>query len=330
MVRAGTCALAVFFTLTACTPMVMPPGPTVTEPTLTDDGVLYADDTFLSVRTWAPMDGKVKAIIIALHGFNDYNNFFDEPGKYFAGRGIMAYAFDQRGFGRAAGRGYWPGAKALVDDLKTATALVRRRHGGMPLYLLGESMGGAVVMTAMTGKNPPQVDGVILSAPAVWGRDTMPFYQRASLDISAHILPWFRVTGQGLGIKASDNIEMLRALGRDPLVIKETRIDAVYGLVNLMDAAQAAAPVFDAPALFLFGRNDEVIPDKPTLTMISALPREGRNRRTIAFYEHGYHMLLRDLQAKTVWRDIAAWIAAPTAPLPSGADERVLKSIAKE
>jgi hypothetical protein len=35
-------------------------------------------------------------------------------------------------------------------------------------------------------------------------------------------------------------------------------------------------------------------------------------------------MLLRDLQAETVWRDILAWIENADAPLPSGAERSEL------
>src|SRR3546814_14828012 len=64
----------------------------------------------------------------------------------------------------------------------------------------------------------------------------MPVHQRAALWLSARLFPSARLSGRGLGIQASDNIEMLRALGRDPLFIKETRVDAIHGVVNLMDA----------------------------------------------------------------------------------------------
>ena len=98
-------------------------------------------------------------------------------------------------------------------------------------------MGGAVIMAALTSNNPPMAEGAILVAPAVWGRVTMPFYQRWLLGLAARTLPWLKLSGKGLGIQASDNIEMLRTLGRDPLVIKETRIDTLWGLVNLMDTS---------------------------------------------------------------------------------------------
>ena len=113
---------------------------------------------------------------------------------------------------------------------------------------------------------------------------------------------------------------MLRALGRDPLVIKETRIDSMWGLVNLMDDALDAAGEFDAPALILTGVRDEIVPRQSTQSFLEQLAPDPDARQTVAIYEAGYHMLLRDREAEAVWRDIESWIADPDAPLPSGAD----------
>jgi alpha-beta hydrolase superfamily lysophospholipase len=314
--RAGLALVAVAL-ITACAPLIAEPGPRRFQPGLTAHGIRAADGAVLPMRVWRP-DGPPQAVILALHGFNDYGNFFAEPGAYLAQRGVFAYAYDQRGFGAAPGRGLWPGRDAMVRDLADAVTAVRARHPGTPLYLLGESMGGAVIMAAMTRDTAPRADGVILAAPAVWGRATMPFYQRWALAVAAHTVPWLKVTGRGLGIRPSDNTEMLKALGRDPLVIKETRIDAIHGLANLMDEALAAAPRLAAPALILYGRRDEVVPAAPTRRMLRALPADGPQR--VAVYDRGFHMLLRDLQAEAVWRDIAHWMAAPEDPLPSGAD----------
>ena len=107
-------------------------------------------------------------------------------------------------------------------------------------------------------------------------------------------------------------------MGRDPLVIKETRIDALHGLTDLMGEALRSAEHLHGRVLMLFGRNDEVIPAKSFRRLARRLPAEGRPR--IAYYDSGWHMLLRDLARETVWRDILAWMADRTAPLPSGAD----------
>jgi len=217
-------------------------------------------------------------------------------------------------------RGLWPGIPALTGDLGAAAALLRRTHPDVPLYVLGESMGGAVTMVAVTGPEPPAVDGVVLVAPAVWGRESMPWYQRAALAVASYTVPWLKVSGRGLGLKASDNIEMLRALSRDPLVIKETRIDAIHGLADLMDAALAAAPRLTGRTLVLYGEKDEIIPKEPSFRMLGSLPAAERWHQRTALYEKGFHMLLRDLEAPAVWADVTAWIGDPQGPLPSGAD----------
>ena len=295
--------------LLSCTPITRSAGSDISAPTLNGDHFLTPDGARLPLKSWLPKIGHARAVIIALHGFNDYSNFFAEPGTYLADRGIASYAYDQRGFGAAPVRGFWPGTATLTRDLQTINGLIRQRHPGMPVYLLGESMGGAVVMVAIaTDRASLNVNGVILSAPAVWGRATMPWYQTTALWISAHTVPGITLTGQGLKIIPSDNTEMLRALGRDPLVIKETRIDTLYGLTGLMDAALAASPMLDLPSLILYGEHDEIIPREPTDRMLATLPRGDKGQHKVVFYKNGYHMLLRDLQAEKVWSDIAEWI----------------------
>ena len=192
----------------------------------------------------------------------------------------------------------------------------------MPVYLLGVSMGAAAAMVAMTSANAPLVDGVILAAPAVWGRVTMPWYQRLVLAITSHTVPWLTLTGRSLRKKPSDNFDMLRELSRDPLVIKKTRVDTIYGLVNLMDAAFESVTTFKAPSLIIYGQKDEIIPSKPTYNVFQRFHKAARPHQRLAIYKTGYHMLLRDLQAHKVLDDIVAWIADRSAPLPSGADRR--------
>ncbi|MEO5336649.1 MAG: lysophospholipase [Magnetospirillum sp. WYHS-4] len=312
-------AVALALLAAACAPRLEPAGPAVAVAELTDPAAIAPDGARLPIKAWLPR-GEPKAVVIALHGFNDYGNFFARPGAWLAERGVAAYAYDQRGFGEAPNRGLWAGTETLTADLRTVADLVRRRHPGRPLHLLGESMGGAVVMAALTRPDPPAVDGVVLSAPAVWGREAMPWYQVLALQLSAYTVPWLTVSGRGLNRKPSDNYEMLCALGRDPLVIKDTRIDAVHGLADLMDEALDAAPRLATPALILYGLKDDIIPAEPTRRLLSRLP-EGHPHR-IALYWEGHHMLLRDLSAEIFWTDILAWMLAPRAPLPSGADDR--------
>jgi len=312
----------------SCAPVVRPMGPPVAPPALTQDALIAADGAVLPMQSWLPR-GRPKAVLLGLHGFNDYANAFAMPAPWWAERGIATYAWDQRGFGAAPDRGYWPGRETLSADLRAAVRAVRARHPDVPLFLLGVSMGGAVIMNALAERPIEGIDGAILVAPAVWGRRHMNALERSALWLLSHTMPWLTLSGRGLDIVASDNIAMLRALGRDPKIIKETRADAIRGLVNLMDAAFAAAPRLDGiPLLVAYGSRDEIVPTAPIVVVMRRLRRSEGVR--LALYDSGYHMLLRDVAAEIVWRDIAAWVGDRGATLPSGAERQARALLARE
>ena len=193
--------------------------------------------------------------------------------------------------------------------METMATLIHARYPDRRLYLMGESMGGAVLLASLRhNPGPRDISGMILIAPAVWGRDTMNPFQRFLLWLGVHTMPSLEVSGKGLDIKPSDNIEMLRALGRDPLVIKKTRIDTLNGVADLMDEAVASVPRLDGPTLIEIGAKDEVIPKRPTCHMLAMLPNGADHHLRVVIYPEGYHMLTRDLQADIVLQDITRWI----------------------
>jgi len=314
--------LFVLLTLIACAPQFHPGGERLASPRIGDHMLTTADQVRLPLRVWPAKNNPAKAIIVALHGFNDYSRAFEQPAQYWAESGLTVYAYDQRGFGEAPHAGEWSDATTMADDLNDAVQAVRQRHPDQPVFLLGSSMGAAVILTAQrnrTANRPTNIDGVILVGPAVWGPSTMNPLYRFMLWLGAHTMPANHVTGKGLRIKASDNIPMLRALGRDPLVLKSTRVDMLYGLVGLMGNALDSAAGLHHPALVLAAGDDQLIPSHAHQQLLNALTVE----RTEVRYPDGFHMLLRDLQAKVVWRDILSWIEDRNAPLPSGLGRKI-------
>ncbi|MEO1193388.1 MAG: lysophospholipase [Pseudomonadota bacterium] len=324
------------FVLAACVPRQAPPGPGALAAAIapapsetaeeqdfeieTEEVFITADGYALSLRAWLPEEPPT-AVILALHGFNDHSTFIAPAAEVWAAEDAIAtYAYDQRGFGTAPNRGLWAGAATYAGDASEAARLLRNRYPEAELFLLGESMGGAIALAAATGEEPAPVDGVILAAPAVFARETMPFGQRVSLYVISHTLPWLALKPTGVRIQASDNIEALIALGQDPLTIKRTRMDAVYGLVEAMDLALASAGDLQVPALLLYGEKDELVPPGATLTFWERLPEDQKDSQRRVLYPEGWHLLFKDLQGVTVYRDVAAWIEDPIAPLPSAAD----------
>ena len=283
-------------------------------PQLAEQQAVMDDGYRLPLRRWGEPDD-ARALVLALHGFNDYGKAFAGLGEALARRRVLTYAVDQRGFGAGRERGRWGGEGRMTADLVRLAALLRQRHPDLPLYVVGESMGGAVVMA--TPGIGFLADGLVLIAPAVWSRETMHPLQRLALAVTAYTLPSLKVSGRGLEIRPSDNSPMLRRFSADPLVIKETRVDALWGLTNLMDQAAAAAPRLPAPALILYGKQDQIIPRRAFCAMLATLPTEVPEIR-VALYRNGWHMLTRDLRGERVIADIADWIADQQAPRPSG------------
>jgi acylglycerol lipase len=255
-----------------------------------------------------------------VHGFNDYSNAFYLPAPFWAKEGIITYAYDQRGFGSAPHRGCWPGTKTLTADLRDAVTAIRRRHAETPIYVLGVSMGGAVVMAALADGPIEGIDGAILAAPAVWGHTHMNIFQLAALWLAYHTMPGLKLSGRGLKIQPSDNLKILHKISKDQQMIRETRVDAIKGLVDLMDTAFAAAPkIGHTPVLIDYGLKDEIVTKNSSLIVMRQLDTKHATR---ALYDTAWHMLLRDLKAEIIWRDIAAWIADRGKPLPSGANKQ--------
>ncbi|WP_043360355.1 alpha/beta fold hydrolase [Belnapia sp. F-4-1] len=301
-----------------CTPVVMPAGLAERDPAMADKAFVTADGARLPYASWLP-EGRPRAILLALHGFGDYSfNFFDIPASLFIALGIGVFAYDQRGFGAGPHRGYWPGTATLAADAAAVARLLAARYPGVPVFLVGESMGAAVALVTMAAADPPPVAGLILLAPGVRGRASMGAFARQTLEIAAHAIPAVGFSGSAPGFSPTNNEEAMRRWGRDPLTLRTFRVDLVYGLVDLMDRALEAAPRLRTPALLLYGGEDRIVSEGPVRRLVRAFGPAAPVR--LGFYPKGHHLLLRDNDRAVVARDIAAWIEAPAEPLPSGAE----------
>ena len=297
----------------ACAPVVAPSGPAVRDAEIAEGVIVAEDGARLALQVW-PAEGSPRAVIVALHGFNDYRMAFAAAAETWRREGVATYAYDQRGFGESDIAGLWAGTETLAGDARAVVDLVAARLPGVPVFLLGHSMGGAAAAVAALDDPPPGLAGAILVAPAVWGFDTLPWSHRALLWLVAHAAPGARLSAEGLDLAPSDNIAMLRALARDPLVLDDARADATLGLVRLMDDGLAAAGATRLPILVVYGARDEIVPPEPVARFAAAL--DGPIRAAV--YPDGCHMALRDLRRDVPIRDVARFVLDPAAPLPSG------------
>ncbi|HEX4078940.1 MAG TPA: alpha/beta fold hydrolase [Rhizomicrobium sp.] len=263
-----------------------------------------SDGAEIPYRLWRAREAR--AAVLLLHGAFDYSAAFDEIGPRLARRGFTALAFDQRGFGATASRGTWSGASRMTQDAcEAAGFLLGRMQAGGPLFLLGESMGGAVAMHAAASGDVPQLKGLVLAAP---GALASAFRQRVLALLAAAArglagdaeLVFERLSGWELTPAAA-----IRLIG-DPLVMRRIRPDMLCGMADLAFSSIAEAANVRVPALTMVGDRDEIIRRSCIRRLFDTLGGE----KTWRVVPEAPHLLLHWRRSNEVLREVALWMSA--------------------
>ena len=270
-------------------------------PALRDDAVIAGDGVRLPLISWRPE--QPAAIMLGLHGYGDYRRAFRLAGPWLAARRIALFAYDQRGFGESEARGRWPGAAELIQDLAEAVLLLRERYPALPVYVIGESMGGAVALAGLGQGKVAGVDRLLLATPAVRGGVPLRELHDLALRLGALALPWLAVALRRGARPWLEPGEAAR-LADDPLILREISLSAYDGLIELANQASddPAAPM--PPTLLLYGELDTTIPR----VAIDDLARR-HDHLTLKLYPERHHLLLHEKGAQAVLEDCLAWLA---------------------
>ena len=262
------------------------------------------------------------AVIIAAHGHNNTHGEFEVfgPAPWFAARGVTLYAFDQRGFGKAPMRGRWAGAKRTARDVAALARLAQSTHAGIPVFVLGQSMGGAVTILAIALPDMPEVAGVILAAPGLRGWEQMSFGRQMGLRLKSWLSPQELLPAGAKAWKGTDNDALEVAFDADPARLHETLYGVLSGLIGMMSKARRLAPRIRVPVLFVYGAHDYAIPAAAVEPVVREMC-EARVPMVLAYYADGWHSILNGLNRETVWSDMLSWMSDPTKALPSGVDK---------
>ncbi|WP_241503193.1 alpha/beta fold hydrolase [Komagataeibacter melaceti] len=310
----------IFVLLAACaTRESPPPAAPARHPALTrlipaDRWVEIPGAGRVPLRIW-PAHGPERAVILALHGFNDSRDAWERPAPVLNDVGMTLIAPDLPGFGQTAQRGGWAGTEALLRTATTLATIIGREHPGVPLYIMGESMGGALATVLAAQPDAPPVAGYILLAPALWDMDTGA---RTLTHLMAALAPHWRLSGHELPVHvtAADDMLALARLYYDPLTLRDTSTVALAGLTDLMHQAARDAPAMHGQVLVVYGGRDQIIPAPAMAAAWQRMPPATRRD----YIPNGYHLLLRSRDSAQVTADITAWISQRDGFLPSGGD----------
>ncbi len=256
---------------------------------------------------WQPTE-KPKAVVIGLHGINDYGMAFDLPANVWLAHGVSTISVDQRGYGCTQGRGAWHGQDKMVRDIGHVTDLVHQRHPDVPLFLLGESMGASLAILFAESAAEQRFTGFILSSPPMLGQSTLGALIMNAIAFGAMVAPNLRFGFSLEKSTATDNRRLLKLLNRDPFFNRKTKLGTLRRVGEMLQNATAAAHNLDVPFLVLLGKRDRRIDRRLAQKLFTEKSRRQAGRSSVLVYEDGFHLLFRDHGRALPISDTAAWI----------------------
>lgn len=257
-------------------------------------------------QCWHP-EGDPRAVLLIVHGYAEHSGRHQRVANHFVGLGYAVYALDHRGHGQSEGvRADVKRFEDYLADLKTFLDTVKSREPGRQVFLIGYSMGGAIV-PLFAARHGADFDGLITSSAAVKIEgDASPLLIRLSRIIAA-LAPRLPV------------VEMdVEALSRDPEVVAHYRNDplnyrgrirARMGVQMLRGAGLTAqeSPNVTLPTLILHGTADRLT--DPTGSQM-LYDQVSSTDRTLRFYDGLYHEIFNEPEREQVFADVAAWLEA--------------------
>ena len=271
----------------------------------TEGRFLGAGGARLYRQVWRPA-GATRAALVNLHGLGDHSGLYPTVVDHFTARGVVVHAPDLRGNGRSPGqRAYIARWDVFREDLHRFVEVVREEEFGLPVFLLGNSLGGLIVLEYAL-EHSAGIRGVIAASPPL-GAIGVPAPLLAMGRVMSRILPRFALrTGLDLAGLARDP-EVIRTVLTDPLFHRWGTARLSTELAAAIERVQAGAPRFPMPVLVLHGSADRMVLPEGSRQFID---RVGHPDRQLLEYPGGLHVLFADLDREQVLTDVERWIMA--------------------
>ncbi|MBW2267624.1 MAG: lysophospholipase [Deltaproteobacteria bacterium] len=254
-------------------------------------------------RSW--LAAEPERAIVLVHGYAEHSGRYEHVGGWLASRGCAVHGYDHQGHGRSDGaRGHAASLEALVDDLERLVERVRGEHAGIPLFVVGHSMGGLVALAYAVTRDP-QLTGLVSSAAALGVAEPPSLLARVGLRVMRLLAPRLSMPRPVADTALSRDPEVGRAYRADPLVFQTMTLSlaaAIYfgGVRTLASAGDVALPV-----LLLHGGDDPLIPSSSSRRFADTVTAPGSELR---IYPELRHEILNEPEWESVLGDLFAWL----------------------
>jgi acylglycerol lipase len=264
------------------------------------------DGTQLWRRHWLPVSPE-KGVLIIQHGLRDHSDNYDHLARRAAAAGFSVWAMDLRGHARSAGPRVAPDPWLdYVTDMDQLVGIVSAAEPGQPIFLMGHSMGGAIMAVEVVEHRHPFA-GLILSAPVL--NLGVPPFVVASARMLGMIAPSFGAMTLDPGSFSRDPA-VGKAMVKDPLV--EQGAGPARTAAGLADATARVFEHLDRftlPILALHGTADQLTAPSGSRALIERAPSQDK---TLKIYPGFSHDLVHEPDGVRVEDDILAWLGAHT------------------
>jgi alpha-beta hydrolase superfamily lysophospholipase len=256
----------------------------------------------LYYQRWRPEETP-KAVLPIVHGYGEHSGRYANVADWFVPRGYSVYAFDLRGHGRSQGkRGELKDFGQLREDVRAFLDLVHEAEPA-PVFLMGHSMGGLVVLNYVL-HDPSGLAGVVASGPVLCQPGISPFL----LWLCKVLTPvWPNlIMDSGLDATAlSRDTAVGEAYVNDPLVHGKGSPCMVNEVMKAVDWTQAHAAELALPCLIVHGSEDRLSDPQSSQVFIDNVTFADKERIE---YEGYYHEVFNELGKEQVFADIEAWL----------------------
>ena len=278
-----------------------------------------ADGTKIAAYRWDPA-GEPRAAVQLTHGMGEHARRYEHVAKALNDAGFVVYAQDHRGHGASAqgqgadpealgdlGKGSWAG---LVDDIGLLSAHIRAEHPGLPLILLGHSMGSFAVQQYLFDHSA-DADGVVLTGTAAIDLLEGALDLDQPIDLSAFNAPFQPArTDYDWLSRDEATVDAYVADPRCGFGIDTGSARAMFaGARRGADPAQVAAIRPDLPLYIAAGEADPVNGGLALLTPLAERYRAaGLTDVTVRTYPDARHEILNETNRDQVIADLIRWI----------------------